>query len=173
LWLRVVRSSSTPQPSVEDPRRVSWLLIPDVSRKPTAFIFSSCVVEELFYDYRNLEDEPATFIRNVGYQYLCAISGFLRHVNEIFALLGCYKPYIGNNLPTFRYILWVPSFRLTDIPSSRGADRLFRNFGNYQSAPRDIPEEREISISNTADSDDPNALNPQLWFPRKASNILN
>jgi hypothetical protein len=38
----------------------------------------------------------------VSPNYLCVISGFLREVDEVSALLGNYATYSGNSLPTFR-----------------------------------------------------------------------
>jgi hypothetical protein len=39
----------------------------------------------------------------------CVISGFLRGVNEVLAVLGCYAALIGCYLPTFRNIFTVQS----------------------------------------------------------------
>jgi hypothetical protein len=40
------------------------------------------------------------------------ISGFRRHVDEIYALLGCYAASSGNTLPTFRDHISVLSSRV-------------------------------------------------------------
>jgi hypothetical protein len=43
---------------------------------------------------------------------LCVISGFLRNVDEICALLGYYAALSGSSVPTFRYNLTVPYSRV-------------------------------------------------------------
>jgi hypothetical protein len=65
----------------------------------------------------------------------CAISGLCRGIKHVFALPGCYTSLIAR-LSTFRDSLLVPYSTL------KGTDRLFRNFGNYQSKLGNIPKER-------------------------------
>jgi hypothetical protein len=45
----------------------------------------------------------------------CGISGFLRDVHEICALLGYHTAYNGNYLPTFRVNLSAPSSRVNKL----------------------------------------------------------
>jgi hypothetical protein len=49
------------------------------------------------------------------------ISGFSRWVNDIFNLLGCYAPYIGSYLPTFRDYLSANNYqyKLRNIKEQR------------------------------------------------------
>jgi len=62
----------------------------------------------------------------------CLISGFIREVHEICALLGYYAAYYGMSLPAFRDMLWVPFSRVKN-PSllilEDGTYRLYRNVG--------------------------------------------
>jgi hypothetical protein len=44
---------------------------------------------------------------NINLPLVCMISGFRRGENQILALLGCYAPYVGIYLPTFRNNLLV------------------------------------------------------------------
>jgi hypothetical protein len=43
------------------------------------------------------------------------LSGFRRHVNEFFALLGCYAGLIGIYLPMFRDKVSVPFSRINQF----------------------------------------------------------
>jgi hypothetical protein len=62
------------------------------------------------------------------------ISGFLRDVHEICALLGCYAASSGNSVPTFRDDVSVQSLRVKKSKKNFSTledetDRLYRNVG--------------------------------------------
>jgi len=61
------------------------------------------------------------------------IIDFRREINGVFALLGCYAPYIGIYLPMFRDYLSVLSskvFLYYWLDLWNGTDWLSRNVGN-------------------------------------------
>jgi len=72
---------------------------------------------------------------------LYLISGFLREVDEICALLGYYAAYGGNSLPMFRYTLSVPPFKGPIVYPETSVR-------NYHHTPRNIPEERRSQGQN-------------------------
>jgi len=64
------------------------------------------------------------------------MSVFSHRVIEVFTLLGCYASLIDSEVPTLRGCLWVPSWRVSQSALEDWADRLLRNFGNYQPTSR-------------------------------------
>ena len=72
---------------------------------------------------------------------LFEISGSLHGVDELFALLGCYTPYVSTCLTKFWDSLWICSI-LED-----GTDRLFRNVD--KTTPKvhcETPKSKEVKV---------------------------
>ena len=75
--------------------------------------------------------------------YLCVISGFLREVDEMCALLGNYAAYSGNSLLTFRDNLSVTSSRV----QKSWIGCLETSIRNYQYTLRNIQEKRSSHVN--------------------------
>jgi hypothetical protein len=74
------------------------------------------------------------FVPQINHRFLSVISGFRRNVDEIYALLGYYAAPNGKPLPTFRYNVSVPSWRISAasldfLTLEDGTDTLSRNVG--------------------------------------------
>jgi hypothetical protein len=82
--------------------------------------------------------------------FLSVISGFLRDVNEICALVECYAASSGNCLPTFRENVSGQSlkvFFLDFLTLEYGIDTLSRNVGRQHSMLRNVTEDRRSQLA--------------------------
>lgn len=78
----------------------------------------------------------STFVTGIEEHQQCKIWGFCRGVVEAFSVQGCCTAQVGSWSPTFRDSQSVPSLRAKQSQKDSSWT------ANYQSAPRDIPEDR-------------------------------
>jgi hypothetical protein len=82
---------------------------------------------------------------NWKHQKYFVFSGFRCSVDEVFAVLGGHAALIGSWSPTLGTAYRLPFF-LVCLTLESGAEKLSRNFGNYQSTLRNIPAKSKFHM---------------------------